>query len=181
MLNYIRKVEKINIIMISTYGLALIISMFYMSYEKVYMMMIDFVASVGILIFMNEMIKKEPIYHRSPFYYYAFLGFVTVSVYIDGANHSIFYPVLFILPVLYVAVNFPRKGSTGIAIFAVTIIWLIRLQDPMLIAANQVNQTILYSVIILALPQLVGFLVKEYVSNMKNLVKESRPQIDNRE
>lgn len=170
--NSLRKVDGINLLMIITYGLVIFISMLqYPIGDKFLYMFMDLITSMVILLVMNHMLKHEPIVHRSPIYYYAFLTLVTLTIYIDGGFASRLFPALLILPILYTAINFSRKGSTAIAIFAVAIIWLTLIQDPML---TKLYQSIIITIIVLAMPHMIGLLVKEYVYNMKRLIKKNR-------
>jgi len=124
---------------------------------------------------MNHFMKQEPIFHRSPYYYFVFLTLVTITVFLDGAYNSFLFPLIFFLPALYVSVNFSRKGSSGVAIFAVTIIWLILMQDPL---HQKLENVVLVSLSILALPQIIGYLIKEYINHMKKLIKMSKIPIE---
>lgn len=174
--SFIRKVEKINIVIISAYGLAIIISLLTTPFnDRFIYLSFALLVSISIISVINHLLKHEPIVHRSPLYYYAFLVFSTITVYIDGGYSSKLFPAIFILPILYTSINFSRKGSTGIAIFSVIVVWLTILQDPYLV---KLDQTIIISILLLVIPQTIGFLVKEYVSNMKRLIKGNRIHID---
>lgn len=171
MSNYLRKVEKINIIIILMYGLSIFITLFHLPIDRIVYLVFDLIISMLILLVMDQLMKHEPIVHRSPFYYFTFLFLVTFTVYVGGGYDSALFPVIFFLPVLYISINFSRQGSTAVAILAITIMWLTLLQDPDL---TKFNQTIFLSVVLLAVPQVFGFLVKEYVQRMKKLIKLRR-------
>lgn len=175
-LNYIRRVDRINIVMIFAYGLSIIISMLQAQSTKHFMfLLLNLVFSISILLIMNQLLKHEPIVHRSPIYYYAFLTLTTITVYIDGGYSSNLFPIIFVLPVLYTSVNFSRKGSTGIAIFASIIILLTVLQKP---EPDKIDYAIIITLICLAMPQLIGLMVKEYVMNIKRLIKGNRNHLN---
>jgi len=169
--NFIRKVEKINVVVIISFGAAVSLSILNNGVtDSIYLLGLLIVALV-ILGIMNHLLKLEPIVHRSPIYYYVFLTLSTLAIYLDGAYSSRLFPALFILPILYISVNFSRKGSTGVAFFSIAIIWFTLLQDKEL---YKLNESIIISIIIIALPHIIGFIVKEYVNNMKKLVKLNR-------
>lgn len=171
MINNIKKVEKINNLVIYTYGFAFLISLFNTPKEKFIIMLIDLVISIVILVVMNKKMEVEPTLHRSPVFYYAFLALVTITIYLSGIYQSELFPELFIFPIIYISVNFPRKASTGVSIFGVVIIWLILLQDPTL---EKLDLVIITTIVIIVIPRIIGFIVKEYISLMKRLVKASK-------
>lgn len=170
--NSIRKSDEINLILIFTYGVVILITLLQKPLGESFLyMLVDLIFSMGTLLVMNHLLKHEPIAHRSPFYYYTFLTLVTITIYVDGGYLSNLFPALLILPILYTVINFSRKGSTAIAIFAVVIIWLTIAQDPTL---TKLYQSIIMSIIILTMPHTLGLLVKEYVFSMKRLIKKNR-------
>jgi len=170
--NSIRKAEEINLIIIFTYSLVIFVILIQKPLGESFLyMLIDLIFSMVTLLVMNNLLKHEPIAHRSPFYYYTFLTLVTITIYIDGGYLSDLFPALLILPILYTVVNFSRRGSTAIAIFAVAVIWMTLIQDT---ALTKLYQSIIMSIIILAMPHSLGLLVKEYVYSMKRLIKKNR-------
>lgn len=170
--NSIRKSDEVNLILIFTYGVIILIVLLQKPLGKdLLYMLIDLLFSMGTLLVMNHLLKHEPIVHRSPIYYYTFITLVTITIYADGGYSSNLFPALLILPILYTVINFSRKGSTAIAMFAVLIIWLTLAQDPLL---TKLYQSIIMSIIILAMPHTLGLLVKEYVLSMKRLIKKNR-------
>jgi|GEM_PF-4121012 len=168
MIEIVRKSAKINLLIIFAYGLALLFSSLVLPLEEMGLLVIFMLVSLLFLLYMNKRMKYEPILYRSPLYYYTFLIASTAAVYISGGNLSPLFPTLFILPIIYVAINFSRKGSTGLSILANAIIWLTLLQDPTL---TKIDDAIIVSIIIFILPHLVGLIVKEYVVHMKKLLK----------
>lgn len=170
--NSIRKSEEINLILIFTYGVVILIILLQKPLGESFLyMLIDLLFSMVALLVMNHLLKHEPVAHRSPIYYYTFLTLVTITIYIDGGYTSNLFPALLIIPILYTVINFSRKGSTAIAIFAVVIIWLTLVQDP---ALTKLYQSIIMSIVILTMPHTLGLLVKEYVFSMKRLIKKNR-------
>lgn len=170
--NSIRKTDKINLILIFTYSLVIFVTLTQKPLGESFLyLVVDLIFSLVTLLVMNHLLKHEPIAHRSPFYYYTFLTLVTMTIYIDGGYTSDLFPALLILPVLYTVINFSRKGSTAITIFAVLVIWMTLIQD---LALTKLYQSIIMSIIIIAMPHSLGLLVKEYVYNMKRLIKKNR-------
>lgn len=168
----IRKADEINLILIFTYGLVIFVTLIQESFgERFLYLFIDLIFSMAALLAMNHLLKHEPIAHRSPIYYYTFITLVAITIYADGGYASDLFPALLILPILYTVVNFPRKGSTALAIFAVVIIWMTLVQDPEL---TKLYQSIIMSIVILAMPHTLGLLVKEYIYSMKRLIKKNR-------
>ncbi|OEF99507.1 hypothetical protein BHF71_08800 [Vulcanibacillus modesticaldus] len=167
----IRKVDRVNSIMIAIYFLTVLFNVLSLPRVDFIVILIDLFFSMIILLYVNKQIRLNPIVHRSPVYYYVFLTLVTLTVYLNGSYSSQLYPTLFLIPILYTTVNFSRKGSMGIAIFSIVIIWLLLLQDP---TYRKLEQVVSISVIILTTQVTIGFLVKEHISHRKELIKMRR-------
>lgn len=164
------KVDKINKIIIITYGLTLFYLIIHSSFRDCLLPGCNLIISVSILLFMDQKMKKEPIMHRSPIYYYAFLLFATYTIFLTGGYKSLLFPILFLFPVVYTSINFPRKGSTGIAILTNVVMLLFFVQDPLLRKWQHVAYLF---ILIFIIPQVIGLLVKKYKLKMSRITHSS--------
>ena len=165
----IRKVEKINSLIIVVYGLFILFPLVTRQtyHVPIYPLLIDLVGSMGILFAFNHRVNQEPMYQRSPLYYYVFIVLVLVTFWLTGLTESVLFPHLFVLPVLYVSINFSRRGSIGISILSIVSIWLLLAGDFTL---ENSEEALIISVINLALPILFGYIAKEHISHMRKLM-----------
>ncbi len=167
---YIRKVRNINNLIITLYGVLLFFASFYVPDH--HLVPITYTTmTTGILFFFNHKMYKDNIGFRPIYHHYAFYLMVLHSIFLTNNHDSILFPVLFILPVLFVSVNFSRRESTGIAILSIVTIILILLADPMRTKLIEVIVTCLF---ILVLPQIVGYLIKMHLQHVRRLIKLSR-------
>ncbi|WP_339060505.1 hypothetical protein [Tepidibacillus marianensis] len=171
MFQLIRRVGKINGLIISVYGLMILFPIMVGSPYHFYPLFIDFAVSMSILFLMNHRIQQEPMIQRSAFYYYVFILLVLVTIWLTGLTNSVLFPHLFVLPVLYISNNFSRRGSMGIAILSVVIVWFLLANDPLQLKRDQV---IVASLVNLSLPIMIGYIVKEYIFQMKRLLQLSK-------
>lgn len=167
---YVRKVKKINNVIVFVYGLLLLISCFHVnSYWKVIIPYV--IITTGILLFLNYRLHQDHFGFRSLYHHYTFYIFVLHSILLTNKHESLLFPTIFILPVLFVSVNFTRRESTGIAILSFVTIGIILLADPLKIKMIEVIVTSLF---ILVLPQIVGYLIKMHLNHVRKLMKISR-------
>lgn len=164
MFNLNQKLDRINTVLFIIYGLLGLIDLFYLSSYLKILMVFNLIIALTTLYLMNQQMKQDPIVYRSPMYYLSFFFFTMITIWISGGFHSLLFPYLYLFPVLYVSVNFPRKGSTGIGILTVATLWLILLQDP---SQEKFEQTVIATILVIAIPQIVGYMVKEYILHMR--------------
>lgn len=167
----LEKVDKINKIIIITYGLTLFYLIIHSSFRDCLLQGCNLIISVSILLFMDQKMKKEPIMHRSPIYYYAFPFFATYTIFLTGGYKSLLFPILFLFPVVYSSINFPRKGSTGIAILINVVMLLFLKQDPLL---RKWEQVAFLFIILFIIPQAIGLLIKHYKFKMSRMTHSNQ-------